>query len=958
MYIQLIVVGLIIWIIVRALRRKPESDQISERLKRLEERLALIEQRLEGTATAVITVKPTPIPVNSPVFPSEVPSANPDPVSPVPAVIKTPAPSPSVSAAPSPATQRWRHIERMFVENWTGILGSVAVVAGVTFIGIYSALQLSSFHRFLMMVAVAGAMVVASFMLRRRESWLALSQWVRSAAAAIFLFACAASGGLPGLGLQWIDAPMSALGLLLLGMVVNLYLAWIGGTQTFASLHVVLSMLPLAIVPQSAMSLGIASGVALYGVALSYKARWDQHLLVVLGSYAFYHLSWYFRLTDVLHAPSFRVIGALSAIVVCTAAALVHYRKDYASQKMEPWPLLVHLSNWTLLGLALFIYRNEYVPRSLALALGGIIAYVLARRARPLGVRWLYLSDTLIGQAMVVAALASLYPIIANLQLILLTLFLESMLFFLLVFDEGEKFLARVGWYMASIMGVLFAVAGIHGFGAKADLYQDVLILLVGAAASIAILSYLARHHAERFNAIAWQGREQEAMGWVTGLIVIAGLLNLMDGDWMEPVALISGGGMLLASRIQRAPGLLAGATAVVIAAHVMSWVMTLLHMPWDALPLSQHIGPLIALAVLMIWVAKSDIQRQVAIYLFGLDAALAVYLIFEPVSPLIPGVAWLMLSLVALEIADRLERASAAAAVLMGYAYLIAFAGAYALVIIQSPAYLGVIRSRLLIELLGIGVLLYWWAYHPRPTVSAQVIWNRIHPFFLEFVLIAIAVTNVVEVPGQWRPLTWSIFSLALLGANTAWRIDGRLRMYSLVFYWVSVANVAVIMSVYESPSQNWYDRPDIMSLFAIALQTVYIATSHERLALADIPFPRGLGALDALGKRIAVRRNLWVYYPFFAALALFLFWRFDRSVLTLLWAAEAFVVFVLSAVLRENQFRYIALAGLGACLVRLMLIDMVETDLGLRGLVFVGVGSLMLGMNAIYNRYRARYQ
>lgn len=426
----------------------------------------------------------------------------------------------------------------------------------------------------------------------------------------------------------------------------------------------------------------------------------------------------------------------------------------------------------------------------------------------------------------------------------------------------------------------------------------------------------------------------------------------------MEPVALISGGGMLVASRIQRSLGLPAGATAVVIAAHVMSWAMTLLHMPWDALPLSQHIGPLIALAVLMIWMAKSDIQRQVAIYLFGLDAALAVYLIFEPVSPLIPGVAWLMLSLVALEITDRLERASAAAAILMGYAYLIAFAGAYALVIIQSPVYLGVIRSRLLIELLWIGVLLYWWAYHPRPTMSAQVVWNRIHPFFLEFVLIAIAVTNVVEAPAQWRPLTWSIFSLALLGVNTAWRIDGRLRMYSLVFYWVSVANVAVIMSVYESPSQNWYDRPDIMSLFAIALQTVYIATSHERLALDDIPFPRGLGALGALGKRIAVRRNLWVYYPFFAALALFLFWRFDRSVLTLLWAAEAFVVFVLSAVLREYQFRYIALAGLGACLVRLVLIDMVETDLGLRGLVFVGVGSLMLGMNAIYNRYRARYQ
>jgi uncharacterized membrane protein len=65
-----------------------------------------------------------------------------------------------------------------------------------------------------------------------------------------------------------------------------------------------------------------------------------------------------------------------------------------------------------------------------------------------------------------------------------------------------------------------------------------------------------------------------------------------------------------------------------------------------------------------------------------------------------------------------------------------------------------------------------------------------------------------------------------------------------------------------------------------------------------------------------------------------------------------------VLSAWLRENQFRYVALAGLAACLARLVLIDMAEANLALRGVVFIGVGSLMLGMNAIYNRYRARFE
>src|SRR5438034_673848 len=82
----------------------------------------------------------------------------------------------------------------------------------------------------------ATALGGASVFLRRREVWGALAEWVRSAAAAIFLFACAASGGLPGLGLQWIDAATPALALLFLGMAVNLYLSWTAAAQTFASL--------------------------------------------------------------------------------------------------------------------------------------------------------------------------------------------------------------------------------------------------------------------------------------------------------------------------------------------------------------------------------------------------------------------------------------------------------------------------------------------------------------------------------------------------------------------------------------------------------------------------------------------------------------------------------------------------------------------------------------------------
>src|SRR5512143_1687513 len=669
----LIIVGIIIWLIALSTGRKRRLNELVDRLSEVEKRLDGMEQRIveadakrifgelasrqkpEAGAQAATPGAAEPVAAVSPAMVEATPSLAATPsvgeeaaIGPTssPAVAERP-PVPPAPAHPSPMEQRWRRIEQLFIENWTGILGVVVVVAGVTFVGIYSALRLAPVYRFLMTVGAGGALVGTSAFLSRREPWQALAQWLRSAGAAIFLFACAASGGLPGLGLQWIEATTPAFALLFLGMAVNLYLAWAGGTQTFAALHVILSMLPLAIVPQSATSLGIASVVALFGVLLSFRARWDQHLLSVIGSYFLYHVSWYLRLGEAINLREHRLMGAFGAVAIFAAAALVHYRKDYASQKPVPWPLLVHISNWALLALALLVYPTESATRGFALALAGVIAYLLARRARPLGVHWLYLCDTLIGETLVVAALVSLSPLVANFQLVLLAIFLESLLFLRLVVNEDEVLVGKVGWYIANVAGLLFAVGGLSNLGAEVSLKnQNALLLLAGAGVATVAHLYLARKYSERMRTIAAGGLSQEAMGWPIGIILIVALLNLMEGPWMETAALLAAGTLLIVSRYLSPPGLLTGTGVAVIAAHILSWLMLLLHMPWEAAPLTQHIGPLIGLAALTIWAVRSGVLRQAAIFLLGLDAALAAYLFFNPVSPLIPGVLWLLLSL------------------------------------------------------------------------------------------------------------------------------------------------------------------------------------------------------------------------------------------------------------------------------------------------------------------------
>jgi hypothetical protein len=97
----------------------------------------------------------------------------------------------------------WRRIERLVVANWTGILGVVMVVAGVSFVTINMALTMGPQARFWLTVAAAAVLVVPSLLWGQRDPWRNLTAWMRSGGAALFLFACSAAGGVPDLGLTW-----------------------------------------------------------------------------------------------------------------------------------------------------------------------------------------------------------------------------------------------------------------------------------------------------------------------------------------------------------------------------------------------------------------------------------------------------------------------------------------------------------------------------------------------------------------------------------------------------------------------------------------------------------------------------------------------------------------------------------------------------------------------------------
>jgi hypothetical protein len=874
---------------------------------------------------------------------------------------------PSPPRAPT-LSERWRPLERLFIEKWTGMLGAVILVAGVAFVGISMTLRLSPFVRTLLIIAASAALVAVAYYLRKKPSWVPLSLWLRSSGAATFLFACFGASAVPGL--RWIEGMWPALAFLLLGIGANLYLAYAGGAQSFASLHVVLSLVPLTIIPQAPVPLFIATLVTLFGILLSFRARWDAHLLITLAAYAVYHARWYTGMGIPGDASGIRLVGLSCALVVGAAAALVHYRKDYRTQTLEQLPFVIHLSNWGLLAIAGLVYSIGTPLRGVALLAGSVIVFFLARRGRSLGIRWLYLTDTLIAQGLAVAGIVSFHPFVFDRLLILAFLVVETALFARIVADEAEAILRRVGLFLLHATAAVLGIAGLATTesAGSAPGSQHALIILVAALVGLVAHLYFQRTRGEAFDAITVYdvGVESDTppslLGVLTGFLVLSALANLRDQAWMETVALVAIAPMILLACRYASKGLAIGAWVALLPAQLYSWAELENDPSMAAAGQLAHLAPLLLLSALAIRfvpaVSSQAALRRIAIYLAGIQVGLGIYFLCRPISPLIPGVVWLALSLIALELASRLRQGNAASVLHLGHLYILGFFAQYAAVYLQTEAYLGLFPARLLVEAFGLAVLAYWWVYRPGETMAQLKSWSRIHPLYLEALLLFLAVAVAVETATQWRPVAWGVLALVCLAGVLSDRLAPRFRFYSLLFFWVSTLDLVIVTSAFATPSPHLYEHPGFTGGLSILLMIAYLIRSHARLSLREISFPHGLGGFSSWCHRVDARPALWVYYPFFICVALFLYWRFDQSMLTLLWAAEAFVVFVLSAVLREEHFRYMALAALAGCLIRLIGYDLAQSDTLTRGLVFLGVGALMLSMNTVYNRFKARFK
>ncbi|EPG73517.1 membrane protein, PF10101 family [Leptospira fainei serovar Hurstbridge str. BUT 6] len=899
------------------------------------------------------------------------------------AVSSIPVSSP-LESLPSPKrnpvrSQTWEKVEKIVAQNWTGILGTIILVMGIGFLAIYAALKVSPLLRFSMVLGIAVALYAASLYLLTKEFWKQISYWLKSASGAVVLFACVGAASLPGM--KWIENEILALVIVLGGISINLSLAWFASLQRFASLHIVLSLLALAILPSTNLVFCVGAGVAVFSAALSYKAKWEYHLLQTVLSFLVVNFLFKNHIisSDGGYEPMARIFGIIGTGSVGLLSLLVHYRKAYATEKLEILPFITHFVSWLSVGLGFALYATGSRWNAPVLIFISILIFLHARRARKIGIRWLYLTDTLVslGIAFLGVVFLGRWELgYLSITLIVSVLFL---LFFIAASEEKEELLRWIGGALLHFSFLSYIII----LWSLAEQMQDLSSWRnIAATLSVIFLTFVI----QAIDSIRYS-RQSDSWDDIYGFSevmkvspsgILSGFLaaglcyqcaDIKGAEYFLPVF-----GVLLLILRQRTNwnGLGIGLFPFTIAIHSLVIYAARNSGPWEQLV--QDL-PLIAFCLIAIPLSKINRNDEAPTYLsqpgatiLSLHIIVQIFLIAGPVSPILPGILWLIFSIFYLEfyvfvsakssvwISDWRKSLVNSGMVWGGFAltFIALFIGAHILVQLQSEIYIGIFKVRLLIQIFAIGVFLYWANTSVLGVGKDVGISQKIFPLFWELSLITGAIASALEIPSNWLPVAWIL--LAFLTEQLSRRVSTitRFHFYSLILFWISCIHTAFLSSSNTTPSSFWTDQEWVGGLISLFFQTAYLIMIYTHPSFQREERDGFPGAINRFAEKIHTKINILIFYPLFLTVALFLFWSFDTAFLTLLWMTEVFIVFLIGLFLKENHFRYVSLSAMVICLLRLIFWDLSKSSTITRALVFLGVGGILILMNTIYSKYR----
>ncbi|MGR3791850.1 hypothetical protein ACUXZJ_13410 [Flavobacterium sp. TN-1] len=379
--------------------------------------------------------------------------------------------------------------EKQFADNWTGILGTAIMVLGIGYLSIYTALKVSPFFRILILWLYAGLLIGSYYILKKKEKWISTGLWLRSAGASLFLFSCFGASQVDAL--TFISNTTLGYTLIGLGIGLNLYIGYIVKKQTFLSLHVVLSILILCVIPDKLLITFLLAAITVtIGIILSYKEKWEYHLLIVIIGFVIFDI--WFNAQGTKLTTTENILAILGIIMVADSCVFMQYRAIYENSHFDKPAFITHLTNWLLFATGLVLHATGSKFKIVVLFLGALICFFMALKARKKKVYWLYNLDGMVSFILAGLSIIMLNDWNIGLDIIAFILYCLVLVCLFIVHKEKEvllhKILLGVNHFMVVALIIFFLLLETNSIAPNQSfniLFSSILLFCIAIAVPI-----------------------------------------------------------------------------------------------------------------------------------------------------------------------------------------------------------------------------------------------------------------------------------------------------------------------------------------------------------------------------------------------------------------------------------------------------------------------------------------
>lgn len=858
--------------------------------------------------------------------------------------------------------------EKNFIEKYTGILGALITVLGFAFLGIYGALNLPPAGRTGLLVLTTLLILGVSFFLKRYEKFTDTADWLQSAAAALLLFTAYAAGNIKDL--QVIESRTVMIAVLAVAVAINLAAGFLRRRRLFTALHHAYAVIVLAAAGPDSAVLITAVLTGIITVLYLRLTKTDSDSAYAFSSVAavqfFYQIWWYFSAEYAsLSEPGIEIYTAILSAYFMAAAVMIT-----SSEHSGIVAIFNRGSAWLLMMLPGILYWPVIAPLMPvkgawpAFLLPGIIALAYSYFfTRSFSAR---LSDRIAAMFLFLIAVATSQQPVQNEPLLALLAFLSVSVIQTNVKSETGKQAAAVD-LLVKITSVLRYIAAFIFFiiliNTDPVTIQNPVLAMAGLV-TVGVFHLIRNFHSSADNpepgfVMSLQNNKFKisSESLTVFLMLLAVALTSLSLNYAGPsvlTALLLGviGTKLFDRELKYFTHGIMAAVPLIFLIH---WGHYYEIDPGTAMHLSAGSLFLVCAVFTALALFKNNTTVfNTVIYLTVTHTALYAGAAVEQnlnllLSLFLAGEIMLIAATVTIEKISTSALLKQSTRHLQTASYIFFTVFFVNWLRLDHGEEAALFSAFNIFALLAVTVLIGGYIFKPQRFFTAA------REIRLELILLIFVITVYAAVPAVFLPaLLMATAIIAYTAGSFLSPQAARLQLYSIGLH-LFAALLITTVSTEESVHYFWHQKPQTGGLFALGFMLVYMITFNRFGGLNRFSdtFKDRLQYLEGAAAVITRRQNAVVYYGFFIALALFLTITAEKTVLTLLWSAEAFMIFLLGILLKENHFRYIATGALVLCLVRLVFFDLVQSSTLTRALVFTGVGLMLLAMNLISQKW-----